>query len=116
MAKYKVNKTFVVGQSETEVVFMNERVLTAFVVTGSTLSSTNITFLVSASGSTTFYPLYDDAGAEVTLTSGSYARAYNLNPDEFMAWDFVKARLGTSASAVNQATYSVDIQFILDTL
>jgi hypothetical protein len=115
MAKYKESGTFVVGQSETSTIKLNERVLTGVIITGSTTSGSLITFLVSENG-TDFYPLYDSTGTEVYLTVTTVGRAYNLNPEVFMPWNYVKARLGTSSSAVLQATRDSEIEFIADSM
>lgn len=115
MAKYKENGTFVVGQSQTGVIKLNERTLTGFIVSGSTITGTSVTFLVSFDG-INFYPLYDYDSSEVSITTAGSARGYNLNPLLFTPWNHIKARLGTSASAVNQATYDAEVEFIMDSM
>jgi hypothetical protein len=115
MAKYKESGTFVVGQSQTDPIMMNERVLTGFVVSDNVISGSLISFLVSVDG-TNYFPLLDNNSTEVTLTVSTTPKAYNLNPELFMAWDFIKARLGTSASAINQTSANQDVIFILDSM
>jgi len=115
MAKYIESGTFVVGQSETSAIKLNERTVTGFIVSGSTITGTEVTFLVSFDG-TTFYPLYDYDSTEVSITVASSARGYNLNPLLFTPWNHIKARLGTSASAVLQATYDTGVKFIVDSM
>jgi hypothetical protein len=115
MAKYKESGTFVVGQSQTGIIKLNERVLTGVIISGSTTTGSLVTFLVSNNG-TNFYPLYDSTGTEVSLTVTTAARAYNLNPEVFMPWNYVKARLGTSGSAVLQTIRDSGIEFIADSM
>jgi len=114
MAIY-VTKEFTVGQSQTEAVTLNEKTLTGLIIAGSSITGTKITFLVSTDGSS-FYPLYDNVSEEVTLTVGGSARGYGLDPKSFMAWGFVKARLGTSASAVSQAGVNTPVILIADSI
>jgi hypothetical protein len=115
MAKYSTTATFVAGATatgtQTTAVTLNEKVLTGIVVSGSIITGSYITFLVSNDG-TTFYPLYDSSNTEVTLIPTSASRAFNVNPENFLPWSFVKARLGTSASPKAQATYDTTIEFI----
>ena len=106
-----VTESFVVGQSETDSVMMNENTLVGLVVAGSSLTASELTFLVS-DDNVTFYPMYDSASAEVSLTTGSYVGSYSLDAESFFAWDYLKARQGTSASAVNQTVEDIDIKFI----
>jgi len=113
MAKYEKDETFVVGQTTTGSILLNEGALTGFIVTGSVLTGTQITFTASLDG-INFYSLYDADSTEVGLTYAGSPRAYSLNPSVFMAWNSVKARLGTSASAVAQATYNQPVAFIVD--
>ncbi len=102
--------SFVVGQSQTNAVQLNELSLTGITVSASTITGTTMTFLVSTDG-INYYPLYDNTGTEVSLTIGAAARSYNVDPTVFFPWNFVKARLGTSASPVLQATYDTQLQF-----
>lgn len=115
MAKYKQTRTFSVGEYETDTLTLNEAVLTGLVVTGSVISGSLISFQVSTDG-TNFYPLSDYNSAEVTITVSSTPTAYSLSPDMFIAWNFVKARLGTSGSYVLQATYDEDIELVYDSI
>jgi len=106
-----ITGSFVVGQSQTNSVLMNENTLVGLTVTGSYLAASEITFLVSDDNSS-FYPMYDSSSDEVSLTTGSYARSYSLDAESFFAWDYVKARQGNSASALNQTIRDIDIKFI----
>ncbi len=115
MPKYNVNESFLVGQSQTGIVKTNEGVLTGFLISGSVITGSLVTFLVSRDG-TNFYPLYNYDSTEVSLTVTTAARAYSLNPNEFMGWDYAKARLGSSASAVLQATYDEGVVFVIDSM
>jgi len=115
MAKYQQTATFAVGESETDSITTNERTLVGLIITGSVITASEVTFLVSMDDSS-FYPLYNDESTEVSLTTGSYARSYSTNPLEFSGWKFIKAREGNSASAVNQATYDEGVIFVLDSM
>jgi hemolysin activation/secretion protein len=119
MPKYSTTETFTAGSTatgtQTGVVTLNERTLTGFIVSASTITGTKVTFLVSTDA-ISFYPLYDSDSSEVSLTVTSASRAYNLKPSVFLPWDYIKARLGTSASAVAQATYSTGVEFVMDPL
>jgi len=114
MAKYNSTATFVSGSSQTGAVFLNEMTLTGVIITGSSMTGTTVTFLVSHDGKT-YYPLYDSDSTEVGLTVSASPRGYNLNPTAFMPWNFVKARLGNSASAV-AATADASVVFIMDNM
>jgi len=103
MSFYKsIPTTFVVGQTETSAIQMNEAVLTGLVVTGSKISGSLVSFLVSSDG-VNFFPLFDDTNTEIVVTVTSSARSYALDPINFAPWLYVKARLGTSGSAKAQA-------------
>jgi hypothetical protein len=115
MAKYQESKTFIVGQSETTAITMNERALTGLVVSGNVISGSLISFLVSNDG-TNYYPLLDNNSTEISLVVSTTPKAYALSPELFLAWDFIKARLGTSSSAVNQASANEGIILILDSM
>jgi hypothetical protein len=79
--------------------------------TGSSLTGTTLTFLVS-NDNVTYYPLFNKNG-EVSCTSmgGALAKAIALTPSDFLAWTFVKVVEGTSASGVAQATANCLITF-----
>lgn len=115
MAKYKESGTFVVGQSQTSAVTLNERVVTGLIVTDNVISGSLVSFLVSMDG-LTYYPLFDNNNTEVAITVSTTPKAYSLNPELFMAWDFIKARLGTSGSAVLQTAANQGIIFVLDSM
>ena len=106
-----ITGNFVIGQSQTNSILMNENTLVGVIVTGSYLTASEITFLVS-DDNTTFYPMYDSSSAELSITTGSYARGYSLDAESFFAWDYIKARQGNSASPVNQITKNIDMKFI----
>jgi hypothetical protein len=108
---YRTVTSFAVGQSQTEAIKLNEKTICGLIVTGSHITATSITFLGSGDG-VTYYPLYDDASTEVSITTGSYARAYSLLPTTFYAWNYAKVREGTSASAVLQAGSDINIEII----
>jgi hypothetical protein len=106
-----VNGTFTIGLSETDAVQLNEvYTLSGLTITGSCITGSLISFLVSNDGSN-FYPLVNSSSTELTLTVSASARSFATDWNSFLSWNFVKARLGTSASAVNQKTYNQPIIF-----
>ena len=107
--QFIVTGSFVVGQTITNSVTLNECSLVG-ITTGSNLTGTAMTFTVSDDGSS-FFPLYDNTSIEVSLTITTAARSYSLSPSVFFPWNFVKARLGTSASAVAQTTVNSFVDF-----
>lgn len=111
MPKFRETDSFVVGQSQTNPIIINENTLLGLIVTGSTISGSLVSFLVSTDG-ITYYPLFDSTNAEVTLTVGSTAKAYSLNHELFEPWNFVKVRLGTSGSAKLQTGDNTSIEFM----
>lgn len=115
MAKYKESKTFIVGQSQTTAVTMNERALTGLVVSGNVISGSLISFLVSVDDAN-YYPLLDNNSTEIVLVVSTTPKAYSLSPELFLAWDFIKARLGTNGSPVVQASANEEIILVLDSM
>jgi hypothetical protein len=111
-----VTQTFTVGASQTDVVQLNDiYTLTGVTITGSSTTGSLITILGSSDG-VTFYPVYNSSSAEISLTSGSTAKTYALDPNAFLSYDFVKARLGTSGSPKLQTTANEEILFHLKTI
>jgi hypothetical protein len=117
MARRKpISKNFAAGESQTEAIQLNEQfTLTGITITGSKISGSLMTFLVSDDG-TNYYPLYDSSSAEVSLTTTTEARSYALYPFSFLSWNFVKGRLGTTGSPVLQATVDQEIIFNCKTI
>lgn len=64
-------------------------------------TAANLTFQGSSDDSV-FNNLYDDAGTEVTVTAAA-ARYIAVQPSEFVGFDTLKIRSGTSGTAVTQA-------------
>ena len=110
-----ITGTFAVGQSETEVIQLNDMNLLGIVITGSYLTGTKMTFLGSEDG-TNFYSVYDDTATEVSLTLASASRCHSILPQNFLPWHFIKGRLGTAASAVLQTTQPQPVKFICEDL
>lgn len=110
-----VSASFVVGESESSPIQLNEGTLAGITITGSSLTATSVTFLGSTDG-TNYYPLHDEESEEVTLTTGSVARGYSVDTNTFFPWNWIKAREGTSASPVNQTIEFQDIEFNIKTL
>jgi hypothetical protein len=102
--------TIAVGSTTTNSITLNEYSLAAITTTGSVLTATTLSLLVSHDG-TNFYPLYDRT-SEVTISASGVARSYAIEPTLTYPFQFVKIREGTSASAVAQATYPVS--FVVD--
>lgn len=109
--------TIPVGQTTSGSIFLNEGALIGLAISGSIITGSLVTFLVSNDNGVNFNSLYDADSAEVSLTVTSASpRNYALNPTHFIGWDIVKLRLGTSASAVAQATYPLTIIASVDSL
>lgn len=74
-------------------------------ITPAAWTAAAITFDVSSDGST-YAPLYDSAGVEVSIPSASIAinaaRAFTLDAATFAAWQYVKVRSGVNGAAVAQ--------------
>ena len=116
MAQRKtIASSFVVGQTTNGAITLNNSTLMGVTISGSKITGTAMTFTVSTDG-TNYYALYDDTSTEVSLTVTTAARSYIIDPKAFLPWSFVKARLGTSASAVAQATADQAILFHIDLL
>jgi hypothetical protein len=75
------------------------------VCTAATWDAAKITFQVSNDG-TTYYVLKPE-GVEYECAAVTGAAAVAINPQHFLAWDYVKIQSGTSAAAVNQADATV---------
>jgi hypothetical protein len=89
---------------------MNDMSLVGFNFSGSAaVTGSLVTYEVSNDGST-FHPLYNYSGTEIQTTVSGSSRAYALDPTYFHAWGFVKIKLGTSASPVNQATNALTVE------
>ena len=110
-----IASSFVVGQTTSDAITLNNSTLMGVTISGSKITGTKMTFLVSTDGSN-YYSLYDDASTEVSLTVTTAARSHIVDPKLFLPWSFVKARLGTSASAVAQAVANQAILFHIDLL
>ncbi len=63
-------------------------------------TAANLTFQASVDGST-YNDVYDDAGAEYTVTAAA-ARYIILDPADFAGFRFLKIRSGTTGTPVNQ--------------
>lgn len=101
--------SFAIGASTTDPIACNEYALCG-ISTGSTLTATSLSFLVSVDG-TTYTPLYTSA-SEVTISASPVARGYALDSSYFIPWKFIKAREGTSASPVLQASNTANIKLV----
>jgi hypothetical protein len=63
----------------------------------------SLTFQVSIDAGVTWSDLYDESGAEVSLTPAAPAGKYlQISPDPFGGIECLKIRSGTSAAPVNQ--------------
>jgi len=117
MPKIENTYTIPVGQTTSGSIFLNEGALTGLYIAGSVVTGTTLTFLVSNDNGANFGALYTSGSTEVSLavTSAS-VRSYALNPGDFRGFDVIKLRLGTSASAVAQATYPLTVVATIDNL
>ena len=95
------SRPFNLGENKTPVGF----------TTGSNISGSLISFLVSNDG-VTYVPLYDETSTEVSLTITTAARGYVFVPQEVWAWKFMKVRLGTSASSVAQKIVTTNFTLV----
>jgi len=103
----EISGTIKVGDTTSDVIKLNEVNNPVGITTGSGLSASALTFLVS-NDNITFTSLYDKASTEVALFSGSVARSWALDIPNFYPWLFMKIREGTSTSAISQKTVDVD--------
>jgi hypothetical protein len=98
--KKTVSASFVVGNTTTNSFFLQGGIPVGIIFSGSTISASNVTVLVSMDNSN-FYPLYDET-SEINISASSVARAYSVNWTKVQGWNYMKLRLGNSASAVAQ--------------
>lgn len=115
MPKYSNAATIVVGSTQSSAIPTNERVATGFIVKDTLITGSLVSFLVSNDG-VNYYPLYDSSSTEVSLVVSSIPKAYSLNPEAFIGWNFIKVRLGTSASAKAQVTSDTGIEIVTDSM
>lgn len=115
MAKYSNIATISVGNTESNIIYLNEKIPTGFIVSGSVITGSLVSFLISSDG-VNFYPLYDSSSTEVSLVVSTTPKAYNLNPEVFMGWNFIKTRLGTSGSPKAQTTNIAQVEIITDSM
>ena len=115
MAKYNYTTTVTAGSTQSDRLLLNETVPCGLIVTGSVITGSLVTFLVSNDG-TNFYPLYDSTSTEVSIVVSTTPRAYSLNPEAFMGWAYIKGRLGTSGSPKVQQSYDAEIKLITDSM
>lgn len=64
-------------------------------------TTANLTLQASADG-VNFYNVYDDSGAEVTITVAASQYVILASPAKMLGLRWIKVRSGTSGSAVNQ--------------
>jgi len=112
MLKNKVSTTIAIGQTTTGAILCNEYAMTGVVFTGSVVTGSQVSFLVSSDGAN-YYSLFNYSGTEVTIPVSGCTRAYNLDYQIFKPWNYFKLRLGYSGSSVAQATYPLDLDFLL---
>ena len=98
-----LSASVVVGQTTSNRIILGENNTPVGITTGSNITGTVLTFLVS-NDNITYVPLYDDTSTEDSLTVTTDARAYSFLPTQTWPWRFIKIREGNSASAVAQAT------------
>ena len=115
MALFVNSGSVVIGQTTSNAIFLNENVTPVAITTGSDITATTLTFLVSNDG-VNYNSLYDDTSTEVSITVTSAARSYRLNPLNFWPFNSLKVREGTSASAVAQKTSNAPSKLVAKTL
>jgi hypothetical protein len=107
-----IDTTIVTGSTVTDSIKLNELMLVGLISTGSYMSGSMVSFLVSIDD-VTFLPLYNSDGTEVTFSStNGKIQAWALDPNDFYAWNFIKVREGTSASAIAQATQPLPLKIV----
>jgi len=104
-----ITGSFAVGESLTGSLVLNDLTLIG-ITTGSNHSGSTISFLVS-NDNVKYLPLFKDTGVEYTISASFVARSYYLDPIIFYPWNYVQARLGTSASAILQKTVTSYFDF-----
>jgi hypothetical protein len=107
-----ITTSIAVGATTTDAIKLNEVNNPVGITSGSGISASALTFLVS-NDNITYTPLYDKSSTEVALFSGSVARSWALDIPNFYPWLFMKIREGTSTSAISQKT--VDVNFTVST-
>jgi hypothetical protein len=115
MLKHNISGSIVVGGTTTNPIYTNEDSLVGLVFTGGSIAVTGsqVSFLVSHNG-VDYYSLYDYTGSEVTMPVSGSNKAYYLNPIVFDPWNYLKLRLGITASPVAQATYDLLLTFVAE--
>ena len=66
-----------------------------------------ITFAAASAADGTFYPVFDDAGNELSVTAVQGHAIILAAPDKFRSLQHFKIRSGTSATPVDQSTAKV---------
>ena len=101
--------TIVAGSSMTDAILLNDLTIVG-ISTGSTIANNTLTMLVSIDG-TTYTPLYNTNGEyTITAMTGS-AISYNLTATPIQ-FNYIKFRLGTSGSSINQVGSPLNISMI----
>jgi hypothetical protein len=115
MALQKVTSGCIANGSNQSIAITLNELTPVGIIAGSTLSASGLSFLGSVDG-INFYGIYDKS-SEVLVVSGSApnasARSYSLDPMTFFPYNFIKVRMGSSASSTVQA--GSDFLFSLNT-
>lgn len=107
-----ISGSIVVGQTTSNALFLDNKAPVALVLSGSVVTGTKLSFLVS-NDDATYLPMYDETSTEFSLTVTNAARVYSLPATKFWGWNSMKVYEGVSASAVAQATYNVLFDIVL---
>ena len=100
-----------VGQTMSRPFNLGENKTPVGITTGSNITGTALTFLVS-NDNVTYVSLYDETSTEVSLTITTAARGYALPLPQTWPWKFMKVRLGTSASSVAQTLVTTNFTLV----
>jgi hypothetical protein len=106
----RIPVTIAAGQSLSNGALAGDQVVSAIIVP-SGWTAAALTFTVSDDDGKTFNSLYDDGGAEISITSAVMTAAAAMNPGRisvdpsaYAGVTLLKLRSGTSASPVNQVS------------
>jgi len=107
-----ISTSIAVGQSRTEAIALNQFGVTGMFVSGSRCTASYVGFEVSPDGNT-YYPLIGIDNAEVLVTVTTASRAFALETNDFIGWNHIKIREGTSASPVLQSGFAQPISLMI---
>lgn len=99
MSNVNTSLTIANGASQSDAIRLNGSALVGIELPAA-WTTANLTLLASNDNST-FNPVYDSAGTEVTITAAA-SRYVVLQPGLFFGMEWLKLRSGTAGTPVNQ--------------